>query len=790
MTEPEEQPKTGDPSEGSVARPWRKSKTSSDEPAKKPPEVDEGIDRTLIHAVPLPAEPPPPREDDDVDVERTMISADVGSNTIRVPGDESGTFPTIPGLTIEREIGRGGMGVVYEATQGYLDRRVAVKLLSEQGCQSQEYTLRFQREARILAALHHPNVVSCFQAGSTPDGVCFLAMEFVDGPTLDQWIQEHGALTPDQSVRVGRAVASALAFAHRSGIIHRDVKAPNVLLKPLDDGSAEPAFPFEPKLSDLGLARVSEDIPTAVDISVQQLTVQGTVMGSPPTMAPEQFDAPDDVDFRTDIYGLGCVLFHCLTGRLAFPQATLTSLIARKTRGQPPDPRKLSRGVPVKLAELVRKMIATRPEDRPQSYEELLSDLEGPFDVPVGPGSKILVGAVATAGVLGAGWFIVRALDGGTSEPPRTETIATGPSEETAVMMGPIDSGTREELEPVPQITDPGGASETIEPTSDEEVSHDPSVGDPSGDDPHESTGGIETEDIVDEGGPNPDRLETETGTEDGSASEAPDDAGTIDEPTSSEDTTEESGDVDPSESPEDNGGAGIDDTSPPFEEPEPTLALPDLPALASAAPLPLMTWEGGSHALSDWTVLAGSGEAWIQPETGGEQSVQNSFEPGRFAAVRDLWAPSWVLTGELRIQHANRASTRNLMLVVALGEASGLALRQCSQGERGDLEATLAASWVQPRAEGGWQVGDDLAALSIGSLTAADYEGALPVGFRIGWNGEDLTIEWGLDGSAELRRSHVLSTADLLPHGAPRALGIELEAGGAKLDDFVVGGR
>jgi serine/threonine protein kinase len=223
---------------------------------------------------------------------------------------------------------------VYEGSQGYLDRRVAVKLLAQESHGS-EFTRRFQREAKILASLGHPNIVACYQAGVAPDGRCFLVMEFIDGPSLEGWIAKHGALPPATAARVCQAVASALAFAHGSGIIHRDVKPANVLLKSVAETSRDEGFPWQPMLADLGLARIAKSSPSSakLDVTPQDLTVQGTVMGSPPTMAPEQFDAPDEVDFRTDVYGLGCVLFHALTGKQAFPQGSLTSMIARKTQG-------------------------------------------------------------------------------------------------------------------------------------------------------------------------------------------------------------------------------------------------------------------------------------------------------------------------------------------------------------------------------------------------------------------------------------------------------------------------
>jgi serine/threonine-protein kinase len=307
------------------------------------------------------------------------------------------------------------MGVVYEGRQGYLDRCVAVKLLA-QDSQSDEFVRRFQREAKILASLNHPHVVSCYQAGIAPDGRCFLVMEYIDGPTLSGWIDSRGALPHDRAVEICRDVASALAYANRSSIIHRDVKPANILLKSVPDRDPGDPFPYQAMLADLGLARASGELPTQVDITLKGITTRGAVMGSPPTMAPEQFDNPHEVDFRTDIYGLGCVLFQCLTGKLAFPQGTLTRLIARKTEGKPPDPRELRADVARELASLVADMLAPDPRDRPASYEELLRRLAGPFGAGARTRSRLLATGAALA-VLAGGWLGGRALLGGGASP-------------------------------------------------------------------------------------------------------------------------------------------------------------------------------------------------------------------------------------------------------------------------------------------------------------------------------------------------------------------------------------
>ncbi len=284
---------------------------------------------------------------------------------------------------------------------------------------TEEYTQRCAREAKILASLHHSNIVGCYQAGVSPDGDCYLVMEFIDGPTLGEWITENGPLPPKDAVEVCRLMAEALACAYRSGIIHRDVKPPNVLLRHVQDGGGE--FPFEPMLADLGLARASGEMPTAFDMTLPELTVQGAVMGSPPTMAPEQFDDPDSVDFRTDIYGLGCVLYHALTGKLAFPQGSLTSLIARKAQEAPPDPAKLRAEVPAGLSQLVCDMLRPNRDDRPASYEELLERLNGPFDKGTRPKQakkKSKVPLFAGVALLVVGVFALTQIMGGDDAVP------------------------------------------------------------------------------------------------------------------------------------------------------------------------------------------------------------------------------------------------------------------------------------------------------------------------------------------------------------------------------------
>jgi len=298
----------------------------------------------------------------------------VNGNTdpTQVPGP-AGTYrspspaaaPAIPGVEINAWLGQGGMGVVWKGRQPFLDRTVAVKVLTVgRDAADREWVRRFQREARFLAGLQHAHIVSCYQAGVADDGTPWLVMEFIDGPTLRQQVSSGGPLPVAEALRLTAEVAAALQHAHASGIIHRDVKPENVLLAP----SPGRAFPWLAKLVDLGLARSETKAGGS-----EALTRVGSVLGTPATMAPEQLDTPETVDHRADIYGLGCVLFHALTGSAAFGGTTMAQIITAKLTTAPPDVRSLRSDVPAAVAALVARMLARSPDDRPQTYDEVIA---------------------------------------------------------------------------------------------------------------------------------------------------------------------------------------------------------------------------------------------------------------------------------------------------------------------------------------------------------------------------------------------------------------------------------
>lgn len=214
-----------------------------------------------------------------------------------------------PDLEVLEQIGAGGMGAVYKARQPKLDRFVALKILSRDLAEDPAFAERFDREARVLARLSHPNIVTVFDSGIAGP-FAFLMMEFVDGVNLRQAMQA-GRFTPMESLTLVQNICSALQFAHEKGILHRDIKPENILL----DSRGQV------KIADFGIAKLTgED-----GKELMTLTQRGFVLGSPHYMAPEQIESPEDVDQRADIYSLGVVLYEMLTGELPIGRFSLPS---------------------------------------------------------------------------------------------------------------------------------------------------------------------------------------------------------------------------------------------------------------------------------------------------------------------------------------------------------------------------------------------------------------------------------------------------------------------------------
>src|SRR5918992_2797477 len=207
---------------------------------------------------------------------------------------------------LEELVGTGGMSSVWRARDALLERKVALKILDPRYSDDEEYVVRFEREARAVARLAHPNIVTILDRGKDRDRQ-FIVFEYVDGQTLKQIVDARGPLPIDEVVRLALEVARGLAYAHESGIVHRDVKPQNVLLN--GDGHA--------KVTDFGIAR-SLDVERGV-------TQTGTVLGTSNYIAPEQASG-ERPGVESDVYSLGCVLFELLTGEVPFPGDNFVSV--------------------------------------------------------------------------------------------------------------------------------------------------------------------------------------------------------------------------------------------------------------------------------------------------------------------------------------------------------------------------------------------------------------------------------------------------------------------------------
>jgi tetratricopeptide (TPR) repeat protein len=251
---------------------------------------------------------------------------------------------------LEKELGRGGMGVVYLAKDSQLERPVALKFLGNLVDSSEEFRQRFVREARTAAKISHPNIIAIYDISASV-GKAYIAMEYVDGPSLHKYLSGKGALKPKETVNVMVQACSALAAIHEAGIVHRDIKPDNMLI----------AKGGLIKLTDFGLAKADDS----------RMTRTGVVMGTPSYMAPEQV-LGKDADARSDIYSMGLVIYECLTGQTVFMGQ---DVLQRQLEELPPPPSEKVPGVPADLDAVVMKCIAKKPDERFQTVRELIAAL-------------------------------------------------------------------------------------------------------------------------------------------------------------------------------------------------------------------------------------------------------------------------------------------------------------------------------------------------------------------------------------------------------------------------------
>ena len=263
------------------------------------------------------------------------------------PGD------VVAGYRVESRIGRGGMGVVFLAEHQTLRRRAALKIIAPDLAENSDFRGRFLREARIAATLNHPNVVTVYDAGEV-DGLLYIAMQYVPGPDLAAILREERRLGPYRVLDIARQVAAALDAAHTHGLIHRDVKPANVLI----DGR-------HAYLTDFGLTK------DRGSVSETNLTRAGEVVGTTHYLAPEQVEGKE-VDGRADVYALGCMIFHTLTGEVPFPRDNDMSVLYAHLHDEPPKISERRKGLPPGLDAVIEKAMDKSPDRRFSTCEELI----------------------------------------------------------------------------------------------------------------------------------------------------------------------------------------------------------------------------------------------------------------------------------------------------------------------------------------------------------------------------------------------------------------------------------
>ena len=262
---------------------------------------------------------------------------------------------------LEDLCGSGGMSSVWRAHDRLLDRKVALKILHRRYGEDAEYVERFRREARAVARLSHPNIVTVIDRGEEGDRQ-FIVFEFVDGENLKEVVERRGPLPVDEAVEVGLAIARGLAFAHEQGIVHRDVKPQNVLMN--GDGRA--------KVTDFGIAR-------SLDV-VRGVTQTGTVLGTSNYIAPEQASG-ERVDAQSDVYSLGCVLYELLTGDVPFDGENFVAVAMKHLHEPAPSVLERRPETPPGLADAVARALAKDPKERitmPELVAELAAAAGGP----------------------------------------------------------------------------------------------------------------------------------------------------------------------------------------------------------------------------------------------------------------------------------------------------------------------------------------------------------------------------------------------------------------------------
>jgi eukaryotic-like serine/threonine-protein kinase len=302
---------------------------------------------------------------------KLLCSSD-GEELIAIKFEPNHSRDLYVGLTIdgkyklERRIGRGGMGAVYAARHTKFNKQVAIKLLSQDMIEEPTSFDRFQREAEASARIKHPNAVPVTDFGQTEDGIIYLVMEYIDGTSLRRLIEQEQRLAPKRVVDLGRQICSAIAAAHRAGVIHRDLKPDNIMIEMIDNRETA-------RVLDFGIAKLK-------DYQQRRITETGNVLGTPHYMSPEQCSGAP-LDHRSDIYALGVVLYEMISGKLPFDAPSAPAIIVQQVTRDPKPLHEICSDVPEPLARVVMRALEKQPDRRQQTATDLANQLEAAFEI-------------------------------------------------------------------------------------------------------------------------------------------------------------------------------------------------------------------------------------------------------------------------------------------------------------------------------------------------------------------------------------------------------------------------
>jgi len=294
--------------------------------------------------------------------------------------------------SLEGELGKGAMGIVYEGRDPNIGRRVAIKTarrdVLESSGNADELLERFLREAKAAGTLNHPNIITIYDAATDGD-TTYIAMEYIEGCDLRDWIKARTARPVEDYVALMATLAEALAYAHANGVVHRDIKPANILMP--KDGP--------PKIADFGIARLADS----------ELTQQGALIGTPHYMSPEQFMG-QRIDGRSDLFSLAVILYELATGERPFGGEQMSTIMHHVTRTEPVVPHTLNPAVPHYLSEVLLRALAKAPQDRYADGHALAAALRECLKPQ--PDPAILAGADATASAAAVSHALPRCLAG------------------------------------------------------------------------------------------------------------------------------------------------------------------------------------------------------------------------------------------------------------------------------------------------------------------------------------------------------------------------------------------